>query len=313
VQDNQKSILQRTIQELSDSVLDSSATMWTELPECAVAPYGSPQSELSTTPSATNNPSGGSGVLYPRKGAPDRSAARASNIAREEMAGVGRQLSSQKSINPIIPLTAQPQALTIFRKELCKQYPRYESECGSKIRSWLQAWLKCQRKQANQNRTKKKNGETVYLPPKHQEELAAYNAQKEAKKNPVARLTCGAEEGTSSGGPSRVDGAPPTTATPESQLQSVDTTDTIKPCVLTAEEVDAFVVGDGCLLAPRDCLDDGKCRETYNAQLATFVVRSFLLNCMSIPKRIITKQRTLCLQHDPGAYLKHIWGTFAIK
>jgi hypothetical protein len=64
-------------------------------------------------------------------------------------------------------------------------------------------------------------------------------------------------------------------------VQSVDTTHDIT-CVLTDEEVDTFVAGDGCLLAPRECVDDGKCRETFNAQLAMFVVRSFLLKCISI-------------------------------
>ena len=243
----------------------------------------SPSSVVSTNPSTNNSSSGcRSRVLYSRKGAPDRSSALALNIAREDWAGVARQLCSEKSLNPIIPFKAQPPALTIFRKELLKQYAHYENEDGTKLRLWLQSWLKSQRKQADPKRTEKKNGETVYLPTKHQEELAVYKAQKEAMKNPVARLTYGPEEGTSSGGPSRVDSAQPTTATPTSQLQSVDTTHDIKPCVLTDEDVDTFVAGDGCLLAPRECLDDGKCRETFNAQLAMFVVRSFLLKCISI-------------------------------
>ena len=246
-----------------------------------VATNVSPSSVVSTNPSTTNSSSGfRSGVVFPRKGAPDRSAQLASNLAREDWASVARQLCSEKSLNPIMPLREQPQAPTIFRTQLLRHYPRYENEDGRDLRMWLQAWLKSQRKQANP-RTKKKNGETVYLAPKYEEELAVYKAQKDANKNPVARLTYGPEEGTSSGGPSRVDGAQPRTATPTSQVQSVDTTHDIT-CVLTDEEVDTFVAGDGCLLAPRECVDDGKCRETFNAQLAMFVVRSFLLKCISI-------------------------------
>jgi hypothetical protein len=134
-----------------------------------VATNESPSSVVSTIPSATNSRSSGcrSRVLYSRKGAPDRSSSLALNIAREDGAGVARQLCSEKSLNPIIPFKAQPQALTIFRKELLKQYAHYENEDGTKLRLWLQSWLKSQRKQADPKRTKKKNGETVYLPTKH--------------------------------------------------------------------------------------------------------------------------------------------------
>jgi hypothetical protein len=113
---------------------------------------------------------------------------------REDLAGVAKQLCSEKSMNPIIPLKDQPRALTIFRKELCTQYARYENECGTNLSKDMAASMS-QRKQANPKRTKKKNGETVYLPTKHPEELEVYKAQKEAMKNPVARLTYGPEQG----------------------------------------------------------------------------------------------------------------------
>ena len=280
-----------------------------------VEPYGSPKSNLSSTPSATNSSSsGGVGILLPRKGVHDRSAALKSNLAREEMAGVAKQLCSSKKINPIIPLKYQDTALCVFRTELTRQYERFNGESGSALRVWLQGWLTSQRKQAKHNRTKVINGKTVHLPPKYQEESAAYQAEKKIA-NPVERLTASSVEGTGSGEPSRVHVAPPTTPIPVSQLLTEDT-DTIEPRVLTQEEVVDYQVGDLCGLAKDKYQDNGKSVRAYNSFIAYFTVRSFLLyifRCMYISKRINTNQRTLCLQQAPYAYVTHILGTYAIK
>jgi hypothetical protein len=235
-----------------------------------IVALGDPAS--SPAPSGTSSITGAKSVLFGRGKAPDLNSALQSNRAREDMAGVANQMVCKGEINPVKPLNEQPRAFGDFRDELCRQFSMFEREDGGKLKDWLRKWLGFQRAQAR-GRTKRKGGNQVELQPRYQEELALYRAEKGPTKIPVARLLIGAPESTGNGEPSRVAVEQPTGDAPETEEHSMRI-DQFIPCVLTEEQVDHMSAGDYCILARRELVDDGKCKETFKNAIAAVAVRS---------------------------------------